>query len=114
MNLKNFNTNWNKPSIFTAQTYDTKTSVEIDHSDLDLNEVMDAFQTLIVGMKYNNDALKNWVLDKAAEYESELEADYIKVPIYHYIKDDGSKEYDFEEMRGFLLEKIELLNNKTN
>jgi len=66
----------NQPAIFTAQTYGTKTTVEIDHSDLDLNEVMDALQTLIVGMGYSNNSLKNWVLEKAEEYrEDETEYD---------------------------------------
>lgn len=65
------------PAIFTAQTYGTKTTVEIDHSDLDLDDVMNAFQTLIVGMGYSNDALKHWVLDKAEEYrEDEPKVDY--------------------------------------
>jgi len=68
----------NQPAIFTAQTYGTKTTVEIDHSDLDLNEVMDAFQTLIVGMGYSNNSLKNWVLEKAEEYrEDEPEYDSV-------------------------------------
>ena len=66
----------NQPAIFTAQTYGTKTTVEIDHCDLDLDEVMNAFQTLIVGMGYSNDALKHWVLEKAEEYrEDEPEYD---------------------------------------
>ena len=70
------NFNSNQPAIFTAQTYGTKTTVEIDHCDLDLNEVMDAFQTLIIGMGYSNDALKHWVLEKAEEYrEDEPEFD---------------------------------------
>ena len=61
----------NQPAIFTAQTYGTKTTVEIDHCDLDLDEVMNAFQTLIVGMGYSNDALKHWVLEKAEEYRDD-------------------------------------------
>ena len=66
----------NQPAIFTAQTYGTKTTVEIDHCDLDLDEVMTAFQTLIIGMGYSNDALKHWVLEKAEEYrEDEPEFD---------------------------------------
>jgi hypothetical protein len=66
----------NQPAIFTAQMYDTKTTVEIDHSDLDLDEVMNVFQTLIVGMGYSNNSLKNWVLEKAEEYrEDEPEYD---------------------------------------
>ena len=61
----------NKPAIFTAQTYDTKVSVEIDHCDLDLDEVMNAFQTLIVGMGYSNDSLREWVKEKASEFMDE-------------------------------------------
>ena len=63
--------NVNQPAIFSAQTYGTKTTVEIDHCDLNLDEVMNAFQTLIVGMGYSNDSLKNWVLEKAMEYNDE-------------------------------------------
>jgi hypothetical protein len=71
MGYENFTTGFNKPAIFTAQTYGTKTTVEIDHSDLDLNEVMEAFQTLIIGMGYSNDALKHWVLERADEYNED-------------------------------------------
>ena len=71
MGYENFTTGYNKPAIFTAQTYGTKTTIEIDHSDLDINEVMDAFQTLIIGMGYSNDALKHWVLERADEYNEE-------------------------------------------
>ncbi len=71
MGYENFTTGFNKPAIFTAQTYGTKTTVEIDHSDLDLNEVMEAFQTLIIGMGYSYDALKHWVLERADEYNED-------------------------------------------
>jgi len=71
MNLSNYKTDWNKPSIFSAQTYGTKTTVEIDHSDLSLDEVMDAFETLVTGMGYHKDAWKEWILDRANEYQEE-------------------------------------------
>ena len=71
MNYQNFTTGFNKPAIFTAQTYGTKTSVELDHSDLDLNEVMDVFHTLIVGMGYNPDMWKQWIMERAEEYKEE-------------------------------------------
>ena len=74
MNYKNFTTGWNKPAIFSAQTYGTKTTVEIDHSDLSVDEVMDAFQTLIIGMGFSSDAFKEWVLERAEEFK-EQEAD---------------------------------------
>lgn len=71
MNYSNFKPDWNKPTIFSAQAYGTKTTVEIDHSDLSLDEVMDAFETLVTGMGYHKDAWKEWILDRAAEYQEE-------------------------------------------
>ena len=61
-------TDFIKPTIITAQQYGTKVSVEIDHSDTNLDELMDAFQTLIVGLGYSDTSLKSWVLDRADEY----------------------------------------------
>ena len=73
MDYKNYRPDWNKPSIFTAQQYGTKISVEVERSDMDLDEVMDAFQTLIIGLGYHQDAFKNWVIDRADEYREEDE-----------------------------------------
>ena len=64
----NFTTDFKKQAIFTAQTYGTKTTVEVDHSDLSLDEVMDAFQTLIIGMGYHENSFKKWVIERAEEY----------------------------------------------
>jgi hypothetical protein len=77
MNYENLKTGFNKPSIFTAQQYGTKTTVEVDHSDMDLDEVMDAFQTLIIGMGYHENSFKNWVIDRADEYR-ETDAEELK------------------------------------
>jgi hypothetical protein len=67
MNNKSI-TDFIKPTIITAQQYGTRVSVEIDHSDTDLDELMDAFQTLIVGLGYHQTSFKSWVLDRADEY----------------------------------------------
>ena len=66
-----FTTDMSKPTIITAQQYGTKVSVELDHSDTSLDELMDAFETLIVGLGYHNDAWKEWILDRANEYQEE-------------------------------------------
>jgi len=73
----NFTTDFKKQAIFTAQSYGTKTTVEVDHSDLSLDEVMDAFQTLIIGMGYHENSFKNWVIDRADEYR-ETDAEDLK------------------------------------
>ena len=77
MDYENFKTGFNKAAIFTAQTYGTKTTVEVDHSDLSLDEVMDAFQTLIIGMGYHENSFKNWVIERANEY-NETDAEDLK------------------------------------
>jgi hypothetical protein len=77
MNYQNFKTGNDKASKFTAEQYGTKVSVEVDHSDMDLDEVMDAFQTLIIGMGYHENSFKNWVIDRADEYR-ETDAEELK------------------------------------
>lgn len=71
MNYENYRPDWNKPTKFTAENYGTKISVEVDRSDLDIDEVMDAFQTLLIGMGYHQDSFKNWILNRASEYQEE-------------------------------------------
>jgi ribosomal protein L12E/L44/L45/RPP1/RPP2 len=60
-----------KPTLITAHQYGTKVSVEIDHSDTDIDELMDAFHTLIIGLGYHDSAWKDWVVDRADEYKEE-------------------------------------------
>lgn len=89
----NFTTGFNKPSIFTAQTYGTKTTVEVDHSDLSLDEVMDAFQTLIIGMGYHENSFKNWVTERAVEYnETDAEDLKEKLEAWKFEDDDNGIE----------------------
>lgn len=92
MNNKSI-TDFIKPTIITAQQYGTRVSVEIDHSDTDLNEVMDTFQTLIVGLGYSDTSFKSWVLDKADEYR-ETDTDNLKKAL---------NDWKFEEDESFEL-----------
>lgn len=70
----NMNLDFQKPTIITAQQYGTKVSVELNHSDTDIDELFDAFQTIIVGLGYHDSAWKQWIVDRADEYkEEELE-----------------------------------------
>jgi len=87
----NFTTGFNKPSIFTAQTYGTKTTVEVDHSDLSLDEVMDVFQTLIIGMGYHENSFKNWVIERADEYR-ETDAEDLKEKLEAWKFEDDDNE----------------------
>ena len=86
MNNKSI-TDFIKPTIITAQQYGTKVSVEIDHSDTNLDELMDAFQTLIVGLGYSDTSLKSWVLDRADEYR-ETDTEDLKKALTEWQNDE--------------------------
>jgi hypothetical protein len=89
MNYSNFKQDFNKPSRFTAEHYGTKVSVEYDHSDLSLDEVFDAFETLVTGMGYHKDSWKQWIMDRADEYKEEDEENEI----------DERDEYTLEDFK---------------
>ena len=80
-------TDFIKPTIITAQQYGTKVSVEIDHSDTDLDELMDAFQTLVIGLGYHQSAWKSWIVDRADEYR-ETDAEELKEKLTEWQDDD--------------------------
>jgi hypothetical protein len=61
----------NKHTILTAQHYDKKISVEFDHADTDLDEIMDAVETLVIGMGFHKDSLTNWIMEKASQIQDE-------------------------------------------
>ena len=80
-------TDFIKPTIITAQQYGTKVSVEIDHSDTDIDELFDAFQTLVVGLGYHESAWKKWILDRADEYR-ETDAEELKERLTEWQNDE--------------------------
>jgi hypothetical protein len=71
-----------KPTIITAQQYGTKVSVELDHSDTDLDELMEAFRTLVVGLGYHESGWKQYIVDKADEYKEEEIENAVDMGIY--------------------------------
>lgn len=107
----NFTTDFKKQATFTAQTYGTKTTVEVDHSDLSLDEVMDVFQTLIIGMGYHENSFKNWVIERADEYrETDAEDLKEKLEAWKFEDDDNSIELKHrwnKNSEGFEVDKLE-------
>jgi hypothetical protein len=98
----NFKTGHDKASKFTAEQYGTKVSVEVDHSDMELDEVMDVFQTLLIGMGYHENSFKNWVIDRADEY-IETDAEDLKEKLEAWKFEDDDNDFfgglDFDEKR---------------
>jgi hypothetical protein len=107
MNSKSM-TDFMKPTIITAQQYGTKISVEVDHSDLNLDEMMDAFQTLIIGLGYHENSFKNWVIDRAQEY-NETDAEDLKQKLEAWKFDEESDDIVFRH--GYYENREELDND---
>jgi len=107
----NFTTDFKKQAIFTAQSYGTKTTVEIDHSDLSLDEVMDAFQTLIIGMGYHENSFKSWVIERAEEYiETDAEDLKEKLEAWKFEDDDNTLRHAYlKDSEGY--ESLDELEN---
>jgi hypothetical protein len=82
MGYSNLKAGFNKPTIITAQQYGTKVSVELDHSDTDIDELFDVFQTLVVGLGYHESAWKQWIVDRADEYKEEEIENAVDMGIY--------------------------------
>ena len=112
MDYENFKTGFNKAAIFTAQTYGTKTTVEVDHSDLSLDEVMDAFQTLIIGMGYHENSFKSWVKERAEEY-IETDAEELKEKLEAWKFENDDNEVDDLKRLKMILAEIEKFASKT-
>ena len=73
MDYRNFTTGFNKPTSFTVKHYDKTITIEIDHSDIDLNEVMETFEALTIAMGFSKDGFRDWVKEMADEYNEEDE-----------------------------------------
>jgi hypothetical protein len=101
----------NYPTIITAQQYGTKISVEIDHSDTDLDELMDAFQTLIIGLGYHQNSFKNWVIERAEEYnETDAEELKEKLDAWKFEDDDNDLRHRYlKDSEGY--ESLDELEN---
>jgi len=99
MNYEKFNPHYHKPAKFTGEAYGVKTSVEHDHSDLDIDQLMDAFETIAIGLGYHTNSWKQWILDRADEYR-ETDAEELKEKLDAWkFEDDDDFFADWDEQR---------------
>jgi hypothetical protein len=54
-------------TVVSAQAYNNKVTVELP-IDANLNDLMDAFQTLVIGLTYSPDSWKDIIMQLADEY----------------------------------------------
>jgi len=51
------------------QIHETTISVERDTDDLTIDDMFEAFNTLLIGATFHPDTIKEWILRKSNEYE---------------------------------------------
>jgi hypothetical protein len=99
MNFENYKKGFDKPTIIMGEQYGTKISVQIDHSDTELDEIMDAFETIVIGLGYHSNSWKQWILDRADEYR-ETDAEELKEKLDAWkFEDDDDFFADWDEQR---------------
>lgn len=68
MNIKDFS----QPTILTGKQYGTTITIELDHSDTSIDEVMNGMLTIVKGLGYLDYTINEWIKDKAKDvYEDE-------------------------------------------
>lgn len=67
-----------KPTTFTVKHYDKTITIEIDHSDIDFNEVMEVFESLTIAMGFSKDSFRDWVKEAGDEFTREDEEEVEK------------------------------------
>ena len=93
-----YSSNTNKPSKFTGEMHGTKVVVEYESSGISLDETMDAFNTILTGLGYHPDAIKEWIVERAEEYKTEdaqSENNEWDVTLQDGLEDEG--DYFWEE-----------------
>ena len=68
MNIKEFN----QPTILKGTQYGTTVTIELDHSDTSIDEVMDGMLTIVKGLGYLDTTINQWIKDKCTDiYDDE-------------------------------------------
>ena len=62
---------FNSPTILTAKQYGKTVTIELDHSDTSIGEVMDGFITILNGLGYLPSTINDYFKDKSREIYDE-------------------------------------------
>jgi hypothetical protein len=89
-----------KPTTFTAKHYDKTITIEIDHSDIDLNEVMEVFESLTIAMGFSKDGFRDWVKEMADVYtEEDTEEKETFIKQYEYEQEQSKAKFSDDDVR---------------
>lgn len=81
-----------KPAKFTGEMYGTKVTVELDHSDIGMDEMFEAFKTIAAGLGWSEESWKHGIKDLADQYNEQDDWDNTL--------NDGLDESDYPDTDG--------------
>ena len=82
----------NQPSKVSATQWGKTVTIEVDHSDTDLLELIDMFKGLAVGLEYSESSWRSVIKDLASMYEEE-DTDDLKHKLNEWKEDDSIDSY---------------------
>ena len=77
----------NQPSKVSATQWGKTVTIEVDHSDTDLLELIEMFKGLAVGLEYSESSWRSVIKDLASMYEEE-DTDDLKHKLNEWKEDD--------------------------
>jgi hypothetical protein len=78
----------NQPSKVSATQWGKTVTIEVDHSDTDLLELIEMFKALAVGLEYSESSWRNVIKELGAIYEEEDTED-LKDQLNEWKEDDS-------------------------
>lgn len=82
----------NQPSKVSATQWGKTVTIEVDHSDTDLLELIEMFKGLAVGLEYSESSWRSVIKDLASMYEEEDTED-LKHKLNEWKEDDSIDSY---------------------
>jgi hypothetical protein len=82
----------NQPSKVSATQWGKTVTIEVDHSDTDLLELIEMFKGLAVGLEYSESSWRNVIKELGAMYEEEDTED-LKDQLNEWKEDDSIDRY---------------------
>jgi transposase len=77
----------NQPSKVSATQWGKTVTIEVDHSDTDLLELIEMFKGLAVGLEYSESSWRSVIKDLGAMYEEE-DTDDLKYKLNEWKEED--------------------------
>ena len=65
----------NPSAKFSGEAYGKKVTIEIDHSDFDMDELMGIFKSIALGLEFSESSWNEWIKESAYDIECDERAE---------------------------------------